>query len=65
MDSFNYQTKEGDRIDLLAHRFYGGDFGISVLSDANPSVPLYPVYPLGTILIVPIIDNMPETANQN
>ena len=65
MESFNYHTREGDRIDLLAHRFYGGNFGISLLVDANPSVPMYDIYPIGTILLIPIIENMPETENIN
>ena len=56
MDSFNYNTVEGDRIDLLAGRFYGNMQGISILSDANPSVPLDAIFPIGTVLIVPIID---------
>jgi len=64
MDSFNYITKAGERIDNLAHRFYGGMYGISILSDANPFVALDAVYPVGTVLIVPFIDNT-ETVNNN
>lgn len=55
MASFNYTTKEGDRIDLLAHRFYGSMKGIAILSDANPDIPLDAIYPTGTRLVIPII----------
>jgi phage tail protein X len=57
MKSFNYTTVEGDRIDALAVKFYGGNYGISIISDANPDVPMTAVYPLGTVLIIPIIDD--------
>lgn len=64
MDSFNYTTVQGDRIDTLAAKFYGDNTGISVISDANPDVPLDAVYPLGTVLVIPIIDDM-EIVNTN
>ncbi len=64
MESFNYITKEGDRIDTLAVKFYGGLYGIAILSDANPSIPLDAVFPLGTVLIVPIIE-VPENPSNN
>ena len=65
MESFNYTTQEGDRIDTLAHRFYGGLYGISILSEANPSVPLDAIFPLGTQLIIPIIEDNQIVENQN
>ena len=55
MESFNYTTVEGDRIDTLAARFYGGNNGIRILADANRDEPLAAVFPLGTVLIVPIV----------
>ena len=55
MRSFNYITKDGDRIDALANRFYGNNNGIQIIADANPDVPITDVYPLGTVLIIPII----------
>ena len=57
MKTFNYTTEDGDRIDLLAHRFYGGMYGISILTDANPAIPLDAIFPLGTVLHVPLIEN--------
>lgn len=55
MASFNYTTVEGDRIDTLAAKFYGGNQGIAIIADANPAVPLTAIFPLGTVLVIPII----------
>ena len=52
MSSFNYTTVEGDRIDLLAAKFYGSMDGIAIISDANPAV-----FPLGTVLVIPIVED--------
>lgn len=57
MASFNYTTVEGDRIDTLATKFYGGNRGIAIIADANPSVPLSAVFPLGTELVIPVIED--------
>ncbi|MDR3133023.1 MAG: tail protein X [Prevotellaceae bacterium] len=57
MESFNYTTTEGDRIDTLAEKFYGGNEGISIIADANPDVPITAVYPVGTALIIPIVED--------
>ncbi len=65
MASFNYTTVEGDRIDTLAAKFYGSMAGIAVLADANPAVPLDAVFPMGTVLVVPIVENMEIETNDN
>lgn len=65
MESFNYTTVEGDRIDMLAARFYGENTGIKILIDANPDVPVTALYPLGTVLIVPIIDDSVIDSNKD
>lgn len=57
MASFNYTTVEGDRIDILAAKFYGSNAGIAILADANPQVPLDAVFPLGTLLVIPIVES--------
>lgn len=57
MNSFNYTTVPGDRLDVLAYRFYGSMAGISILADANPEVPITAVFPHGTVLIVPVLDD--------
>ena len=65
MGSFNYITKDGDRIDTLANRFYGSNQGIQIITDANPDVQVTAVYPLGTVLIVPIVDDSQFTNNND
>lgn len=65
MDSFNYTTVENDRIDILAQRFYGGMHGISILSEANPFVPLESVFEIGTVILVPIIEGEQIVTNNN
>jgi phage tail protein X len=57
MASFNYTTKDGERIDTLADRFYGNNEGIAIIADANPAVPMHAVYPAGTVLVIPIVDD--------
>jgi phage tail protein X len=63
MSSFNIETQDGDRIDNLAQRFYGGLYGISIIADANPLVAMEPIYPLGTVLVIPIIDDTQIQSN--
>jgi hypothetical protein len=41
----------------LAEKFYGGNHGISIILDANPDVPITAVYPVGTVLIIPIVED--------
>jgi len=65
MDSYNYLTIENDRIDNLAQKFYGNMQGISILAEANPFVPMYAIFPTGTILVVPIIENTEIVENKN
>ncbi len=64
MASFNYTTVEGDRIDLLAAKFYGSMDGIAIISDANPLVPSFTaVFPLGTVLVIPIVEDSEMNVN--
>ncbi|GHT44446.1 hypothetical protein AGMMS49965_20080 [Bacteroidia bacterium] len=65
MDSFNYTTKMGDRLEALAAKFYGSNSGIQVIADANPDVPVTAVYPLGTELIIPVVDDAQFTNNND
>jgi nucleoid-associated protein YgaU len=51
---FRYQVKQGDRLDLLANRFYRDPRMWWLISDANPDL-LYPddLLEPGTYLIIP------------
>lgn len=65
MASFNYTTKEGDRLDLLAHKFYGNSDGIRIIIDANPGVPVEAQFAVGTTLIIPIIEQAKKIDKTN
>lgn len=65
MASFNYTTVEGDRIDTLAAKFYGGNRGIAIIADANPGIPLSAVFPLGTVLVIPVVEDNELTTNSD
>ena len=56
MSSINYTVKQGERWDQLAYRFYGAVNAMNVLISANPTVPLSDILEMGTVLIVPILD---------
>ena len=57
MASFNYTTRQGDRWDTIAYTMYGSLEYMDSLIQANLNVPLDPVFPDGTVLVIPIIDN--------
>lgn len=61
MSSINYTTKQGERWDQLAHRYYGTVKSMNILTDANPTVSLSPIIDSGTNLIIPIVDNSSDT----
>lgn len=37
--------------------------GIAIISDANPLVPLTAVFPLGTVLVIPIVEDSEMNVN--
>ena len=63
MASFNYTAVAGDRVALLAAKNYGSMDGIAIISDANPLVPLTAVFPLGTVLVFPIVEDSEMNVN--
>ena len=50
-------------MDNLSWIYYGDLSGITRIIEANPAVPVYPIYPVGTRLVIPIIDDMPMETN--
>lgn len=50
-------TTEGDRWDLIAHRYYGDASRLTPLAEANEHLRLLPVLPSGLLLRVPILDD--------
>lgn len=53
-DSINHVCGQGQTWGFVANKYYGSMKGLKTLIDANPSVPIDPVLPYGTTLIVPI-----------
>lgn len=53
---YEYITKEGDRWDLIAYRFYGDETLYEPIIVANPDVPIIPILPSGIKLLIPVID---------
>lgn len=56
MESINYTAKQGERWDLIAFKMYGNVSSMPEIIEANPQVPLDPVLPDGTKLIIPILE---------
>lgn len=52
-----YLSQDGDRWDLIAYKQYGDCFGYLSLIMANPHVAISPVIPVGTKIVVPILED--------
>lgn len=57
MSSINYTTVEGDTWDNIAYKFYGDIKAMNTITDANLNVPLDEILPIGTNLVIPIIED--------
>lgn len=51
-----HRTLPGERWDQIAYRYYGDPFGYERIIAANPSAPIAPVLPAGTVLLIPVIE---------
>jgi phage tail protein X len=49
-------TREGERWDTLAWRYYGDPFRYEPIIAANPQVPILPILPSGLVLQVPVLE---------
>ena len=56
MASLNYTVLQGERWDIIALKMYGNISGIKTLIEANPQVPIDPILPDGSKLVIPIIE---------
>lgn len=61
MEVIEHVTIEGDRWDLLAWRYYGDPLAYEPIVTANATVPLYPLFPGGVRLYIPILDRAEVT----
>lgn len=48
-------TKDGERWDAIAYRYYGNAHEYERIIAANPHVPLRPALPGGIVLLIPVI----------
>lgn len=54
-------TTEGERWDQISNAYYGNPYEQARLVDANPTVPPTVVLPGGLSLLVPIIEEAPQS----
>jgi phage tail protein X len=52
-----HRTSEGERWDLLAHRYYGDPNLMTTLIEANPHLAITATLPAGELLAVPILED--------
>lgn len=55
-------TREGERWDLLAWRYYGDPLRYEPIVVANPQVAIAPILPSGTRLQIPVLPRATATA---
>lgn len=53
---YSYITKDSDRWDLIAYRFYKNPTMYEEIIKANPNVPIEPILPAGIKLKIPIFE---------
>lgn len=53
---YTYITKDNDRWDLIAHRFYNDATKYEPIIKANPKVKITPILPSGLKLKIPVLD---------
>ncbi len=54
---YSYITKDSDRWDLIAYRFYKNPTMYEEIIKANPNVPIEPTLPAGIKLRIPVFDD--------
>lgn len=57
MIALSHITKDGERWDAIAHRYYGDVTKMALLIQENPNVPITEVLTGGQTLVIPIIDS--------
>lgn len=57
-ETTQYIVKDGERWDTIAHKAYGRASLMQPIIEANPNVPINPRLEGGTVLIIPVIDEI-------
>ena len=50
-------TRDGERWDLLAWRYYGDAYAYEGIIRANPEVPIIPILPANVRILIPVLDS--------
>jgi nucleoid-associated protein YgaU len=53
-----HTTVEGERWDSIAAKYYGDAALFQVIANANESIPMTAVLPVGLVLMIPIIERI-------
>ena len=53
---YNYVTKDNDRWDLIAYKFYNDSTKYEIIIQANPEVDIAPILAAGVKLKIPVLD---------
>jgi phage tail protein X len=51
-----HTTRDGERWDQLAYRYYGDPHRYEEIVRANPDVPIRPILPSGVRLLIPVAE---------
>lgn len=55
IQAIEHVTKEGERWDTLAWRYYGNPFAYGRIVEANPAMDISPLLPSGRVVLVPLL----------
>jgi phage tail protein X len=58
METTQYIVKDGERWDTIAHKAYGRASLMQPIIENNPLVPITPRLPAGTVLTIPVIEEI-------
>ena len=53
---YNYVTKDNDRWDLIAYKFYNDSTKYEIIIKSNPDIPITPVLESGIKLKIPVLE---------
>jgi phage tail protein X len=57
-DYTQYLVQDGERWDTVAYKAYGRASLMKPIIEANPAVPITPRLEAGTVLIIPLVDEV-------
>lgn len=60
-----YTTRDGDRWDLIAHKYYGNALLVDGLIAANPHLPIAEEFASGLTVRVPVLEAKPQNQQKD